>query len=640
MAGRSHDYPAYLFHQGTNFYAQRLLGAHPVKRGRGFATAFRVWAPNAAGVSVVGDFNGWNRDANPMTRLNDQGLWQVVVPKLKRFELYKFSIQTSDGRIILKADPYAFHCEQPPGTASRYYPAVDFGWSDGEWLKNRPASAGIGRPLNIYEVHAGSWRRYPDQNCFDYRKLADELVEYVLDMGYTHIELLPIAEHPFDQSWGYQTTGYFAPTSRFGTPEGFMEFVDCCHAKGVGVILDWVGGHFPRDAHGLFEFDGAPLYEYSDLRKGDQPQWGTRVFDFGRNEVQSFLISNALYWIEHFHIDALRVDAVAAMLYLDYGRRDDEWAPNAGGGRENLEAAALLKKLTQAVSSRHPDVLLIAEESTTWPMITKPHHAGGMGFNYKWNMGWMNDLLSYVSLDPIYRSYNHDKLTFGLWYAFSENFILPVSHDEVVHGKKSLIGRMPGSYSQKFAGVRAFLGFMMAHPGKKLTFMGCEFGQFIEWNFAGQLDWLLLDYPAHSFLQNYVRQLNRFYLGNPPLYQIDNSWEGFRWLVADDANGQVVAFARFDEQRDFIIAAVNFSPVMRSNYRIGVPFAGTYLEVFSSDAREYGGEGLENPPTSSDYIAMHGFASSICIDIAPLACIYLRRQDIFDRVLPNEYSKG
>jgi 1,4-alpha-glucan branching enzyme len=617
------DFPAYLFHQGTNYRAWELLGAHPIKRGRGFATVFRVWAPRAVSVSVVGDFNNWDRSANPMDLLNRQGLWEAVTPRLERFSLYKFSIETPDGRILLKADPYAFHCEQPPGTASRYYPLFEFDWTDQSWLEKRKANCGVGVPINIYEVHAGSWRHYPDGNCFDYEKLAEELVAYVVDMGYTHIELLPLAEHPFDQSWGYQTTGYFAPTARYGTPEGLMKLVDCCHKEGIGVILDWVGGHFPRDAHGLFEFDGFPLYEYSDPHKGDQPQWGTRVFDFGRNEVQSFLVSNALYWVEQFHIDGIRVDAVAAMLYLDYGRSDDQWSPNYQGGRENLEAVAILKKLTAQVSSRYPDVLLIAEESTTWPMMTKPQRIGGMGFDYKWNMGWMNDLLAYVSLDPIYRAYNHDKLTFGLCYAFSENFVLPVSHDEVVHGKKSLINRMPGDYHQKFAGMRAFFGFMMAHPGKKLLFMGSEFGQFIEWDFRRQLDWLLLDYPAHQSLQTYVKTINRFYLDTPALYQIDNSWEGFCWLVIDDNSQHVVAFARFDDQERFVVAVVNFSPILMENYCFGVPKEGIYREVLNSDHSCFGGSGCLNPPVLSVSSPMHGCPQSIALKIPPYSCIYL-----------------
>ena len=536
----------------------------------------------------------------------------------------------------MKADPYGFHTECPPKTASKYYPLDRYEWGDAEWMSQRARSSPLTEPVNIYEVHAGSWRTYPDGTPFGYRKLAEELSDYVAGMGYTHIELLPISEYPFDGSWGYQATGYFAPTARYGEPDDFKYFVDCCHRKGIGVILDWVGGHFPRDAHGLFEFDGEPLYEYQDMRKGDQPQWGTRVFDFGRNEVQCFLVSNALFWVEEYHIDGIRVDAVASMLYLDYGREPGEWAPNGEGGRENLEAVAFLRKLNSEVLTRHPDVLMIAEESSAWPMVTKPPYIGGLGFSFKWNMGWMNDSLAYIALDPIYRSYHHDKLTFGMFYAFSENFILPISHDEVVHGKCSLVNKMPGDYWKKFAGFRAFLGYMMAHPGKKLNFMGSEFAQFIEWDYKKELDWLLLDYPAHRQAQEYVRCLNHIYRSARPLYEVENSWEGFRWLVVDDSAQNIIAFARFDERGRELVAIINFSPVVREHYRIGMPQEGCYEEILNSDAVEFGGSGVTNPgPLATEPVAMHGCPQSLELTIPPLAAVYL----IAEQPLPEPQPK-
>ncbi len=618
------ELPAYLFHQGTNYRSQEFLGAHPICRGRGFATAFRVWAPNAVAVSVVGDFNGWDRLADPMARVTEQGIWECVIKRRKRFDTYKYAIETRDGRILLKADPYGFHTECPPQTASKYYPLDDYQWGDAEWMGIREKQNHLTEPVNIYELHAGSWRTYPDGTPFGYRKLADELTDYLVGMGYTHVELLPVSEYPFDGSWGYQATGYFAPTARYGEPNDFKYFVDCCHRRGIGVILDWVGGHFPRDAHGLFEFDGQPLYEYQDMRKGDQPQWGTRVFDFGRNEVQCFLVSNAMFWVEEYHVDGIRVDAVASMLYLDYGREEGQWVPNEQGGRENLEAVAFLKKLNAEILTRHPDVMMIAEESSSWPLVTKPPYIGGLGFTFKWNMGWMNDSLAYAALDPVYRCYSHDKLTFGMFYAFSENFILPISHDEVVHGKCSLVNKMPGDYWRKFAGFRAFLGYMMAHPGKKLNFMGTEFAQFIEWDYKKELDWLLLEYPAHRQAKEYVRCLNHIYRSTRPLYEVENSWEGFRWLVVDDSAQNIIAFARFDERGRALIAVINFSPVMREHYRIGVPQEVGYEEILNSDAAEFGGSGVMNPgPLTAEPVEMHGCPQSLSITVPPLAAVYL-----------------
>ena len=624
MNPKSIELPAYLFHQGTNYRSQEFLGAHPIRRGRGYATVFRVWAPNAAAVSVVGDFNAWDRTAAPMTKITEQGIWECVIRKRKRFDSYKYAVETRDGRVLMKADPYGFHTECPPQTASKYYPLGRYEWQDAEWMTARTKRHHLTEPLNIYEVHAGSWRTYPDGAPFGYRKLADELSDYAAGMGYTHIELLPVSEYPFEGSWGYQATGYFAPTARYGEPDDFKYFVDRCHQRGIGVILDWVGGHFPRDAQGLFEFDGQPLYEYQDMRKGDQPQWGTRVFDFGRNEVQCFLVSNALFWIEEYHIDGIRVDAVASMLYLDYGREEGQWARNEQGGRENLEAVAFLKKLNSEILTRHPDAMMIAEESSAWPMVTKPPYIGGLGFTFKWNMGWMNDSLAYIALDPVYRSYHHDKLTFGMFYAFSENFILPISHDEVVHGKRSLVNKMPGDYWKKFAGFRAFLGYMMAHPGKKLNFMGSEFAQFIEWDYKKELDWLLLDYPAHRQAQEYVRCLNHVYRSTRPLYEVENSWEGFRWLVVDDSAQNVIAFARFDERGRALVAVINFSPVVREHYRIGVPQEGGYEEILNSDSAEFGGSGVMNPgPLAAEPVEMHGCPQSLEITVPPLAAVYL-----------------
>ena len=624
MNPKSIELPAYLFHQGTNYRSQEFLGAHPIRRGRGYATVFRVWAPNAAAVSVVGDFNAWDRTAAPMTKITEQGIWECVIRKRKRFDSYKYAVETRDGRVLMKADPYGFHTECPPQTASKYYPLGRYEWQDAEWMTARTKRHHLTEPLNIYEVHAGSWRTYPDGTPFGYRKLADELSDYAAGMGYTHIELLPVSEYPFEGSWGYQATGYFAPTARYGEPDDFKYFVDRCHQRGIGVILDWVGGHFPRDAQGLFEFDGQPLYEYQDMRKGDQPQWGTRVFDFGRNEVQCFLVSNALFWIEEYHIDGIRVDAVASMLYLDYGREEGQWARNEQGGRENLEAVTFLKKLNSEILTRHPDAMMIAEESSAWPMVTKPPYIGGLGFTFKWNMGWMNDSLAYIALDPVYRSYHHDKLTFGMFYAFSENFILPISHDEVVHGKRSLVNKMPGDYWKKFAGFRAFLGYMMAHPGKKLNFMGSEFAQFIEWDYKKELDWLLLDYPAHRQAQEYVRCLNHVYRSTRPLYEVENSWEGFRWLVVDDSTQNVIAFARFDERGRALVAVINFSPVVREHYRIGVPQEGGYEEILNSDSAEFGGSGVMNPgPLAAELVEMHGCPQSLEITVPPLAAVYL-----------------
>ncbi len=617
------DLPVYLFHQGTNYFAHRLLGAHRVAETD--AAVFRVWAPHARSVSVVGDFCQWDRDIHPMEKINDKGIWEVTVQGIFQFELYKYSIEAPDGRILLKADPFACHCETRPGTASRFYEA-DYTWGDEEWMAARGQRGSYTSPVNIYEVHAASWRTYPDGNPYDYRKLAETLVPYVKEMGYTHIELLPIMEYPFDGSWGYQVTGYFAPTSRFGTPADFMYLVDFCHQNGIGVLLDWVPAHFPKDECGLYEFDGEICYEYADPQKQEHEGWGTRVFDYGKPEVQSFLVSSAVSWCERYHVDGLRVDAVASMLYLDYGREARQWSPNALGGRENLEAVAFVRKLNAAVLTQYPDTLMIAEESTDWPLVTKPPYAGGLGFNLKWNMGWMNDMLDYFSLDPIFRSYNHDKLTFSLFYAFSENYILPISHDEVVHGKCSLIQKMPGYYEDKFAGARAFLAFMMAHPGKKLLFMGQEFGQFIEWDFQKELDWLLLDYESHRKFQGFVKSLNRFYLDHSELWQVDDSWDGFQWIIPDDSDQNIIAFRRLNEKGEELIVVCNFSPVRREHYRIGVPASGVYAEVFATDDAAFGGWGHRNEELIAAGGPCHSLPASVEITLPPYGVVFLQNQ--------------
>lgn len=615
------DVPLYLFHEGSNARAYEYFGAHRIDGGK---MVFRTWAPHAAGVSVVGDFNGWDAETAPMALVDDGGVWEAELPELAQFDNYKFCILTEDGRQLMKSDPYGVHMETRPNNASKVYELSGYEWGDQAWEEAKSRAVIYDRPVNIYEIHAGSWKRYPDENFFDYRKLAQELVPYLTEMGYTHVELMPVMEHPFDGSWGYQVTGYFAVTSRYGTPHDFMYFVDQCHQAGIGVILDWVPAHFPKDANGLYEFDGAPCYEYADPRKGEHRQWGTRVFDYGRNEVASFLISSAMFWLDQYHIDGLRVDAVASMLYLDYGREDGDWVPNDHGGRENLEAVSFLRKLNEVIFQEHPSTLMIAEESTAWPLVSKPTNVGGLGFNFKWNMGWMNDILRYVSLDGYFRKYNHDCLTFSFFYAFSENYVLPISHDEVVHGKCSMIGKMPGSYEEKFAGLRVFYGYMMAHPGKKLLFMGQEFGQFKEWDFAAELDWLLLDYEKHAQLRNYVKALNHFYLKHSPLWQIDFSWEGFSWISSDDSANSVIAFCRMDDQGNEIIAVCNFTKVERPNYRIGAPKRGDYRVLLNSDDPAFGGEGKGSSGIiKTEDLPMHSCEQSMVLDLPGFSVLYL-----------------
>ena len=619
--GNQNDFPIYVFHEGRNYKAQEFFGAHKIDDG---VFVFRVWAPHAAEVHLIGTFNSWDEESLPFTRLNEAGVWECTADGVKNFDAYKFLITTSSGKRLYKADPYALHAETRPETASKIFTG-DYKWSDSNWLEKRKSEAVYSSPVNIYELHFGSWRLHEDGNPFSYRDMANELVPYIKDMGYTHIELLPLAEHPFDGSWGYQATGYFALTSRFGTPDDFKYFVDECHKAGIGVIIDWVPAHFPKDAHGLAAFDGEACYEYADIKKGEHLGWGTKIFDFGKNEVKSFLISNACFWFSEYHIDGLRVDAVASMLYLDYGREDGEWIPNANGGNENLEAVAFIKQLNEAVFKEYGDVMMLAEESTSWPLVSKPVYLGGLGFNFKWNMGWMNDILKYFSLDGIYKKYNHDLVTFSFFYAFSENFVLPISHDEVVHGKGSLINKMPGNYNEKFAGVRAFLGYMYAHPGKKLVFMGCEFGQFIEWDYKKGLDWLLLDYEMHRLLKDYARDLNIFYKKNAPLWQIDYSWEGFNWIVSDDNVNSVIAFMRSDDDGKKIIAICNFTPVKRDSYKIGVPEAGAYELVFNSDDAKFGGTGEKIKKTYKARPGrMHGFEQYIDVVLPPMTTMYLK----------------
>ena len=601
------------FYKGINCRLYDRLGCHREKRGY----RFRVWAPGAAAVSLVGDFNGWDAAADPMVRRAD-GVWERFTAAPEEYQAYKYAVTGRDGETVLKADPFAFHCETTPANASKVYTLPAY-----PWQKRKRRAPVYDRPMNIYEVHAGSWRRYPDGTLYSYRKLAEELVPYVKEMGYTHIELLPIMEHPYDGSWGYQVTGYYAPTSRFGTPEDFMFFVDSCHRAGIGVILDWVPAHFPKDEFALYRFDGGPCYEYADPRKGEQKEWGTCVFDFGRTEVRSFLISNALFWLETYRVDGLRVDAVASMLYLDYGRKEGEWLPNEYGGNENLEAVEFLRLLNEAVFARFPEAMMIAEESTAWPKVSRPTADGGLGFSFKWNMGWMNDMLRYASLDPLFRKYEHDSLTFSLFYAFSENFILPVSHDEVVHGKRSLLDKMPGEYEMKFAGDRAFMGYMMTHPGKKLSFMGNELAQFKEWDFNAGLDWLLLDFEMHNKFQRFVRDLNAFYLKSPPLWEVDFNWEGFQWISHEDRAQSVIAFRRKDREGRELVTVCNFTPVQREGYRIGVPFGGRWREVFSTDREAYGGTGVDNGVKQADRIPLHGLPRSVSLTLPPLSVIIL-----------------
>ena len=623
------DYDLYLFHQGTNYHAQEMLGAHYVLQDGRRGVRFAVWAPDARTVSVVGDFNGWDTRVNPLERLPDGEVWSAFLPDLPPDTIYKYAIEPPwGGPYILKADPYGFFAQRKPETASLTYDFPDYAWGDGDWQEARQRGDSYENPMLIYEVHLGSWRRTLEGDYLSYRDLAEQLVAYARDMNYTHLEFMPLCEHPYDGSWGYQATGYFAVTSRYGRPEDFKYLVDHAHQAGLGVIMDWVPGHFCNNDEGLRRFDGPNLYESDNPQRAENRQWGTTNFDYGRTEVQSFLISNALFWLEEYHIDGLRIDAVANMLYLNYGREEGEWQPNRYGDTGNLEAMEFLKKLNMAVFKYHPGALMIAEESTSWPLISKPVHVGGMGFNYKWNMGWMNDALQYMSLDPIYRKWHQDKLTFSLMYAFSENFILPLSHDEAVHGKCSLLSKMPGDYWQKFAGLRAFFAYWMAHPGKKLLFMGGEFGQFIEWNFDDSLDWHLIEqYDKHREMLAFSRALNRFYRENPPFWEVDFDWTGFEWIDCRDADNSVLTFVRKAKNGDFVVVVCSFTPEVRHGYRIGVPLPGVYREVFNSDRAAFGGSDVKNEgPLYAEPTPWHERGQSLVLTLPPLGVIYLRHE--------------
>lgn len=621
----------YLHGEGNHQHIYEFLGAHLTEAEGISGVVFRVWAPSAHRVSVVGSFNNWDGRRHPMRFHPASGIWEIFIPGLQTGDMYKYEIKTNyKNYMVTKSDPVGFYAELRPNTASIVWDIDKYQWHDDEWMAQRAQRNGHQSPISIYEVHLGSWRLKNGWEWLTYEELAKELVAYVKEMGYTHIELLPIAEHPFDGSWGYQVTGYFAPTSRFGTPDQFMAFVDTCHQNGIGVILDWVPAHFPTDQHGLGFFDGTHLYEHEDPRKGAHPDWGTLIFNYGRNEVRQFLISNAIYWLDKYHIDGLRVDAVASMLYLDFSRKPGEWVPNRYGGRENIEAIDFLRKFNTVVHENYPDVLTIAEESTAWPGVTKPAAENGLGFDLKWNMGWMHDTLQYMSNDPIYRAYHQGTLTFSLLYAFSEKFLLPFSHDEVVHLKKSMLDKMPGDVWQKFANLRLLYGYQWAHPGKKLLFMGGEFGQWQEWSEARSLDWYLLDQDEkHKGLQQFMRELNQLYQQESALFAEDNSWEGFTWLDFRDHQRSLLAFARHNPQTgDIVIAACNFTPVVRHDYRLGVPKAGVYHEVLNSDADRFGGSNVINEnPMESVPTPWHDQAQSIVLTLPPLGVAFLKFQN-------------
>jgi len=628
MNGFQTDLPLHLFHHGENFKTYELMGVHPAMHQKKKGFVFRVWAPRAQQVSVVGEFNDWNESTHVMKQMIDGETFELFIPDLKNFDVYKYCIKTIDGRTIYKADPYAFHSETPGTTshnASKVYELTEFPWTDQSYWDKRKHTNIYSSPVNIYEVNLLSWKKHEDGSYLTYRELATELVSYVAKMGYTHVELMPVTEHPFDGSWGYQVTGYYSITSRLGTPHDFMYLVNAFHRAGIGVILDWVPAHFPKDAFGLYEFDGEPLYEASQWDRMENKGWGTRRFDYGRNEVLSFLISSAIFFFDKYHIDGLRVDAVASMLYLDYDKNPGEWVPNIYGENKNLEAVAFLRRLNEAVFQFFPSAMMIAEESTAWPMITKPTNIGGLGFNFKWNMGWMNDILSYIKNNPVYRQYEHNKLTFSMMYAFSENYVLPISHDEVVHGKCSLIGKMPGTYEEKFAGVRAFLGYMMSHPGKKLNFMGTEIGQFKEWNYAEGIEFFLQQYPLHEKLSVAVRDLNRLYKTTPALYEIEDSWDGFEWLAPNDGDRNFLAYQRKDRNENVIVVLINFSGEDYTDYHLGIS-EGKYRVIFNSDSSKYGGSGISKKLVyTTKKTCSHGKEHSIVFNLPKLSCMYLEK---------------
>ena len=611
-----------LFYSGRDCRAFDYMGAHPFVQDGEQGYLFRVYAPEAEKVSVMGEFNDWKRDADYMTR-DEQGIWEKFIPNIPEYAAYKYSVWAKSGDVFDKSDPYGFHFETRPGNATKAYDLDGYEWGDASWLDWRKKHLPYSNPVNIYECHLGSWKMHEDGNFYSYRQLADELVPYVKEMGYTHLEFMPLTEYPFDGSWGYQVIGYFAATSRYGTPKDLMYLIDKAHQAGLGVIMDWVPAHFPKDGCGLVEFDGSHLYEYADPLKMEHKEWGTRVFDYGKVSTRNLLFSSAMFWIEKFHMDGLRVDAVASMLYLDYNRQG-EWRPNVHGGRENLEAIDFLRLLNEYILTDHPDVMMIAEESTAWPMVTKPGYDGGLGFNFKWNMGWMNDMLCYCSADPFFRKDMHDKITFSFMYAFSENYILPLSHDEVVHGKCSLISKMPPPYENQFGGLRALYGYMAAHPGKKMLFMGGEFAQFSEWAYQRGLDWMLLDYPAHRQMQAYVKALNHFYLATPQLWEQDTDWRGFEWISHEDNRNNIIAFRRVAKDGSDIVVVVNFSPEEQQEYRIGVPITGTYEEIFTSDKTEFGGSGMANGKLKTENKPMHGQEQSIVLKIPRFGVLFFK----------------
>ena len=610
------DLPVYLFHQGTNYEAYRLLCPHVEMQNGTEGWVFRVWAPQAKSVSVVGDWCYWDRSKHPMHRIS-VGLWEAFVVGAHQWDAYRYSVETQDGRIVDKTDPYALHCETPPASAGKLV-RLDYAWQDRDWMSRRGKGDVYNSPINIYEMHLGSWRTYPDGQPFDYRKMADELIPYLQQMHYTHVELLPVTEYPYSGSWGYQCTGMFAPTSRYGAPQDLMYLIDRCHQAGIGVIVDWVAAHFPKDSWGLARFDGQPLYEYGDPQKGEHPQWGTLIYDYGRNEVRSFLISSAAFWFDLYHVDGIRMDAVSSILYLDFGREPGQWTPNVEGTNINLEGRDFLKTLNNAIHERFVGALMIAEESTAYPLITKNPDLGGLGFDFKWNMGWMNDTLRYIKSDPLWRKDMHNNMTFGMMYAFKENYILALSHDEVVHGKGSLLNKQPGYYIDKFGGLMTYLSYMMAHPGKKLLFMGAEFGQFIEWDYHKGLDWFLLDYPTHKGLHEYVKDLNQLYLDEPCMYQQDCTYDGFEWLSVGDANWNILSWRRIAKNGDYIIVLLNFSPVLRTGYKLGVPEEGEYYTVLDSTSKRYN---IGNTDGVLRFVAeegeINGHPYHITLDVAP-----------------------
>ena len=620
-------YDLHLLGEGTHFQAFEKLGSRVIEHEGVSGVHFAVWAPNARGINVVGDFNQWRGRAHPMKMLEQSGYWEAFVPGLAKGANYKFEVLGADGHTVLKADPLARYFETPPRTASIVWSSEDYEWGDADWMKARPKQdRWLRKPMSVYEVHPGSWQRSPGGHVHTYREMAERLVPYVKDMGFTHVELLPVMEHPYTGSWGYQVIGFFAPTSRYGPPEDFKFLIDAFHQAGIGVILDWVPGHFPKDQHGLARFDGTALYEHSDPRQGEHQDWGTLVFNYGRHEVRSFLLSNALFWLNEFHIDGLRVDAVASMLYLDYSRKEGEWVPNQYGGRENIEAIEFIKQLNMLVEHDAPGTFVCAEESTSWPGVTRPVHLGGLGFTYKWNMGWMHDMLDYMKEDPVHRKWHHNRITFSMMYAYSEKFILPFSHDEVVHGKRSMLDKMPGDVWQKHANLRALYGYMFVHPGKKLLFMGGEIGQWREWNHDWQLDWEALGDPRHAGLQRWVRDLHRVYCAQPSLWDADDDPAGFSWIDCNDHEHSIIALTRKNQKNtDATIAIVNFTPVPRRDYRLGVPAAGAYEELLNSDADVYGGSNIGNQGrVTAEKTPSHGYEFSLSVTVPPLGFLLLK----------------